>query len=96
MKTSLQTLIDELEGELREREGCNGAINIGHKSGLKQAIQIAEKLLELERQHLLDSYWAGDEMCANYQSFFNLDDHISAEEYYNNTFKQQEKWTLKR
>lgn len=90
MKTSLQTLISELEAELKEREGCNGAINIGHKYGLKQAIQLAERLLQLERQHLIDSYWAGDLMCSNYQSFFKEDDHITAEEYYNNTFKQPE------
>jgi hypothetical protein len=48
MKTAMQTLISKIETEIN-KEG-NGAVAIGFDSGLKKAKQLAEELLEMEKE----------------------------------------------
>jgi hypothetical protein len=48
--TAVEQLIAEIEQELQEREGCNGALNSGAVLGLTNAKNIAYKYLEMEKE----------------------------------------------
>ena len=52
--TAVEQLIAEIEQELQDREGCNGALNSGAVLGLTNAKNIAHKYLEMEKENLID------------------------------------------
>jgi hypothetical protein len=79
--TTVQQLIAEIEQELQDREGCNGALNSGAVLGLTNAKNIAHKYLEIEKEKIKDAYDSGiwDVGC----KAPNFD------EYYKRTFKSE-------
>ena len=79
--TAVQQLIAEIEQELQDREGCNGALNSGAVLGLTNAKNIAHKYLEIEKEKIKDAYDSGiwDVGC----KAPNFD------EYYKRTFKSE-------
>ena len=84
MKTAIQTLISQIEIEINK--GGNGAMAIGFDYGLKKAKQLAEELLEMEKEQIINAFWNGDNTdCTSEQNVKEF-----AEQYYNETFKQQE------
>ena len=84
MKTAIQTLISQIEIEINK--GGNGAMAIGFDYGLKKAKQLSEELLEMEKEQIINAFWNGDNTdCTSEQNVKEF-----AEQYYNETFKQQE------
>jgi hypothetical protein len=77
MKTPMQTLISQIETEIN-KEG-NGAMAIGFDSGLKKAKQLAEELLEMEKQQIGDAYERGFNQGYRDPEFLNTND--SDDEY---------------
>ena len=80
--TAVEQLIAEIEQELQDREGCNGALNGGAVLGLTNAKNIAYKYLEMEEEQIKDSYCDGRLSVINKKI-------ISAEQYYKQTFKSE-------
>jgi hypothetical protein len=80
MKTAIQTLISQIEIEINK--GGNGAMAIGFDYGLKKAKQLAEELLEMEKEQILDAHIKGHNAPSSTLK------HYDAEQYYNETFKQ--------
>jgi len=80
MKTVMQTLISQIEIEINK--GGNGAMAIGFDYGLKKAKQLAEELLEMEKEQILDAHIKGHNAPSSTLK------HYDAEQYYNETFKQ--------
>lgn len=85
MKTAMQTLISKIETEIN-KEG-NGAVAIGFDSGLKKAKQLAEELLEIEEEQIIE--FAKKCLQKALESDI-LMAYNQVEQYYNETFKQQE------
>ena len=52
--TAVEQLIAEIEQELQDREGCNGALNSGAVLGLTNAKNIAYKYLEMEKEQKIE------------------------------------------
>ena len=52
--TAVEQLIAEIEQELQDREGCNGALNGGAVLGLTNAKNIAYKYLEMEKEQKIE------------------------------------------
>ena len=50
--TAVEKIIEEIEQELQDREGCNGALNSGAVLGLTNAKNIAHKYLEMEKDSI--------------------------------------------
>ena len=50
--TAVEQLIAEIEQELQDREGCNGALNGGAVLGLTNSKNIAYKYLEMEKAQI--------------------------------------------
>ena len=78
--TAVEQLIAEIEQELQDREGCNGALNGGAVLGLTNAKNIAHKYLEMEKEQIMDAF---DE-CGMWQ-----DNYSDSEHYYKQTFKSE-------
>ena len=55
MKTAMQTLISQIETEINK--GGNGAMATGFDYGLKKAKQLAEELLEMEKEQMRSDFW---------------------------------------
>jgi hypothetical protein len=55
MKTAIQTLISQIEIEINK--GGNGVMAIGFDYGLKKAKQLAEELLEMEKEQMHSDFW---------------------------------------
>ena len=73
MKTAMQTLISQIETEIN-KEG-NGAMATGFDYGLKKAKQLAEELLEMEKEQIVDAV----------DSWIHTA-NMKGEHYYNETF----------
>ena len=52
--TAVEKIIEEIEQELQDREGCNGALNSGAVLGLTNAKNIAHKYLEMEKEQKIE------------------------------------------
>lgn len=52
--TAVEKIIAEIEQELQDREGCNGALNSGAVLGLFNAKNIAHKYLEMEKEQKIE------------------------------------------
>jgi hypothetical protein len=82
MKTAMQTLISKIETEVNK--GGNGAMATGFDYGLKKAKQLAEELLEMEKEQIIEAHTIGYIIGGGNGDLYN------PKEYYNETFKQQE------
>ena len=99
--TAVEQLIAEIEQELQDREGCNGALNGGALLGLTNAKNIAFKYLQNEKQNLLDMSvksalherkWVYEEMSDKKYKPTKVeirDLQETALEHYNITFKSE-------
>ena len=76
MKTPIQELIVKLE-DLRDSIPDEDAM---YRGGVINAIRLAEGMLEKEREVIENAYWKGLEQ---------WDSEDSAEDYYNETFKNK-------
>ncbi len=96
MKTAMQTLISKLKTEISElnkkidKYSNDTGVYTGHKYGLDQALSVAESLLEMEKEQMIEAFTEGNIFGADYFDGVN----ITAENYYNQTFKieQDGKW----
>ena len=108
MRTAVQTLISQIENEIIElnkkidKYPDSKDVYIGHKYGLDHALSVAESLLEMEKQQLLNMSL----MSAHYERKWILEHSTESKynpskveirdlektalEHYNKTFKQQE------
>ncbi len=77
MKTAIQTLISKIETEINK--GGNGAMATGFDYGLKKAKQLAEELLEMEKEQIGDAYERGFNQGYRDPEFLNTND--SDDEY---------------
>jgi hypothetical protein len=80
--TAVEKIIAEIEQELQDREGCNGALNSGALLGLTNAKNIAYKYLEIEKEQIKDAYYKGGDDLTKMH-------FIESEQYYNETFKSE-------
>ena len=80
MKTAMQTLISQIETEINK--GGNGAMATGFDYGLKKAKQLAEELLEMEKEQRQED--------TNYGYSQGWDDGNQNKEPMRPEFKQQE------
>jgi hypothetical protein len=108
MKTAMQTLISKLKTEISElnkkidKYSNDTGVYTGHKYGLDHALSVAESLLEMEKQQLLnmslmsahhERKWIlehSTESKYNPSKVEIRDLEKTALEHYNETFKQQE------
>jgi hypothetical protein len=81
MKTAVQTLISQIEIEINK--GGNGSMAIGFDYGLKKAKQLAEELLEMEKEQMIKSILDNRNITSQVT-------YLDAVKYYTETFKQQE------
>jgi hypothetical protein len=72
MKTAIQTLISKIETEINK--GGNGAMATGFDYGLKKAKQLAEELLEMEKEQIGDAYERGFNQGYRDPEFLNTND----------------------
>ena len=81
MKTPIQELIKQLE-DLRDTISRNSTSSEDamYRGGVINAIRLAEGMLEKEREVIENAYWKGLEQ---------WDSEDSAEDYYNETFKNK-------
>jgi len=77
MKTAMQTLISQIETEIN-KEG-NGAMATGFDYGLKKAKQLAEELLEMEKEQMIKSILDNRNITSQVT-------YLDAEQYYNETY----------
>lgn len=81
----MQTLISQIETEINK--GGNGSMAIGFDYGLKKAKQLAEELLEMEKEQKIKFA----ENCLDKALDLDIRTAFSnVEKYFNETFKQQE------
>jgi hypothetical protein len=79
MITAMQTLISQIETEINK--GGNGAMATGFDYGLKKAKQLAEQLLEMEKEQIINAHYQG------YRPSIGTTE--ISEKYYNETFKTE-------
>ena len=83
--TALQELIEILNESQKFINDNDSKEDKYYRSGLREAIEEANKLLEKEKQQIKNSYLEGDgNGCGCYDFLTNED----AEQYYNETYKQ--------
>lgn len=83
--TALQELIEILNKSQKFINDNDSKEDKYYRSGLREAIEEANKLLEKEKEQIKKSYLEGDgNGCGCYDFLTNED----AEQYYNETYKQ--------
>ena len=83
--TALQELIEILNESQKFINDNDSKEDKYYRSGLREAIEEANKLLEKEKEQIKNSYLEGDSNgCGCYDFLTNED----AEQYYNETYKQ--------
>ena len=83
--TALQKLIEILNKSQKFINDNDSKEDKYYRSGLREAIEEANKLLEKEKEQIKNSYLEGDgNGCGCYDFLTNED----AEQYYNETYKQ--------
>ena len=83
--TALQELIEILNKSQKFINDNDSKEDKYYRSGLREAIEEANKLLEKEKEQIKNSYLDGDgNGCGCYDFLTNED----AEQYYNETYKQ--------
>ena len=83
--TALQELIEILNESQKFINDNDSKEDKSYRSGLREAIEVANKLLEKEKEQIKNSYLEGDSNgCGCYDFLTNED----AEQYYNETYKQ--------
>ena len=83
--TALQELIEILNESQKFINDNDSKEDKYYRSGLIEAIEVANKLLEKEKEQIKNSYLEGDSNgCGCYDFLTNED----AEQYYNETYKQ--------
>ena len=83
--TALQELIEILNESQKFINDNDSKEDKYYRSGLREAIEEANKLLEKEKEQIKNSYLDGDgNGCGCYDFLTNED----AEQYYNETYKQ--------
>ena len=83
--TALQELIEILNESQKFINDNDSKEDKYYRSGLREAIEVANKLLEKEKEQIKNSYLEGDSNgCGCYDFLTNED----AEQYYNETYKQ--------
>ena len=83
--TALQKLIEILNESQKFINDNDSKEDKYYRSGLREAIEEANKLLEKEKEQIKKSYLEGDgNGCGCYDFLTNED----AEQYYNETYKQ--------
>ena len=83
--TALQELIEILNESQKFINDNDSKEDKYYRSGLREAIEEANKLLEKEKEQIKNSYLEGDgNGCGCYDFLTNED----AEQYYNETYKQ--------
>ena len=86
MKTPMQFLKDEIESKIIPSSKENGELTdyqYGHNIAYSVVLTLAEYLIEVEKEHLIDAHINGQ---ADYH--FSLESRtLEAEQFYNQTYK---------
>ena len=77
----MQTLISQIETEINK--GGNGSMAIGFDYGLKKAKQLAEELLEMEKEQTIKGILDNRNITSQVT-------YLDAAEYFDRTFKQEQ------
>jgi len=98
-KTAMQTLIDKLDKILDSfPDEDNLPLSIrGQINAYINCKNLANEFLELEKQQIIDAYWAGINGTMNDYSEAQLEERVikgikiaeEAEQYYNETYKKE-------
>ena len=82
MKTAMQFLKDEIESKIIPSSKENGELTdyqYGHNIAYSVVLTLAEYLIEVEKQIILDTYTQG---------YTNWDSEMTSIQYYNQTYNQ--------
>jgi len=85
MKTAIRQLIDKLDEEIKFITDDDSFGDRMHRAGLREAKSISEKLLELEKQQIIDAVTFGNRM-----EFYDATEE-AGEQYYLQIYKTNEK-----
>ncbi len=84
--TAVEKIIAEINNELQTLESLHGKEIFGRKVGLAFAKRVAEQAKEMEKEQIMDAH--GDER--DYLQNDGSWKRYTAEQYYNEIFKQEE------
>ena len=89
MKTAMQQLLERIEATINNDPAND--IGIGQAIGLKLVkASIENEWLELEKQQIIEAYTKGVKDFVRWEPEIHGNQHPTAEEYFNKTFKSDE------